>query len=138
MMNRRRGFLIYLAFVVTTVLLLLTLHGHDVARFALDSSRSGALDVVGFHAADGGLEQGLARLRTSFQPFRFSYSFKPASFREVRVEVTASPAPEQTIDLLAAATVFDGGKHVAMRRLTRRGVQNATHRQGSGTFAEVL
>ena len=138
MKNRRRGFLLYLAFLITTILFLLVISGQDISRFMLDSSRSAALDVVGFHSADGGLEQGLARLRTSFTPFTQDYSFKLATFREVHVRVSAVTGKHGTMDLQVIARILDGGREVAVRRLARQGIRNTPARDGLGRFVEVL
>ena len=65
----RKGFSIYLTFLVTTVVFLLVTGSQEISMFTLDISRSDAIDVIAFHAADGGLEIGLAKLRQKYQPF---------------------------------------------------------------------
>jgi len=55
MSRSRRGFILYITFVVTSVLLLLVLGGQEIVRFSLDMGRSAALETVAFHAAYGGL-----------------------------------------------------------------------------------
>ncbi len=132
----RGGFALYLAFLVTSVLFFLVLGGQDVARLTLDLGRSAALEVIGFQAADGGLERGLARLRKGFRPFAWSYVSPLGRFRQVQVEVAARPAREG-LDLIATATIFEGGRPVARRRLERQGVQKRPGRTGTGRFLEA-
>ncbi len=134
----RGGFLIYLALVVTTVLVFLVLGGHDVARLTLDMGRSVALEAVCFHAADGGLERGLARVRKVFSPFGMQYSFEAGKNRHLTVSVEARrSASGDLLDIQAAAFVIQGGKIVAIRRLERTGVRQATGRTGCGRFREI-
>lgn len=132
----RRGFALYLAFLVTTVLFFLVLGGQDIVRLTLDQGRTTALEVIGFQAADGGLERGLARLRRSFRPFTATYVSPLGPFRQVEVQVTARPA-RVGIDLIATATILEGGRPVARRRVERREIQPSPGRTGIGRFLEA-
>ncbi len=133
----RRGFAVYLAFLVTTVLFFLVLGGQDIVRLTLDQGRTTALEVIGFQAADGGLERGLARLHRSFRPFTATYVSPLGPFRQVEVQIAARPAPRARLDLIATATILDGGRPVARRRVERRDIQQRPGRTGSGRFLEA-
>ena len=142
--NRRKGFALYLAFVVTTVLFFMALGSLDLSKTAIDLSRSTVLDTVSFHSADGGLEIGLARLRKKFVPFRVYYSSVLQPGRAVHVEIEAkntrgkmSPPPE-ILDLSSEATVFEGNKLVARRKLFRSGIADGAGRKNCGIFSEGI
>ncbi len=137
MIATRRGFVLYIAFVVSSVLLFLVLGSQDIVRLGLDMGRSAALETVGFHAADGGLERGLARLSALPAPFRFAYRAKLGEYRTVDVEVAATRTSKGRFDLESAATVRDGGREVARRRLSRRDVSRLGGRLSRGRFEEA-
>jgi len=137
MIATRRGFVLYIAFVVSSVLLFLVLGSQDIVRLGLDMGRSAALETVGFHAADGGLERGLARLSSQPAPFRFAYRSKLGPHRIVDVEVAATRTLNGRFDLQSAATVRDGGREVARKRLSRRGVSRQGGRLSRGRFEEA-
>jgi len=134
--RNRHGFMLYLAFLVTSVLFFLILAGQDVSRLSLDIGRSTLLETAGFQAADGGLERGLARLRRSFAPFAISYESPLGGRRLVRVEV-AGLVDKPGIDLVATATILEGGRAVSVRCLSRRGVRKCQGREGTGRFLEA-
>jgi len=133
----RRGFVLYIAFVVSSVLLFLVLGSQDIVRLGLDMGRSAALETVGFHAADGGLERGLARLSARSAPFRFAYRTNLGTFRSVEVEVAATRTSKGRFDLESTATVRDGGREVARKRLSRRDVLRQGGRLSRGRFEEA-
>lgn len=133
----RRGFVLYIAFVVASVLLLLVLSGQEIVRFSLDMGRSAALETTGFHAADGGLERGLAKLSARAAPFKFAYRTKLGEHRSVDVEVEATRKAKGRFDLQAAAVVRDGGREVARRRLSRRDVCRQSGNLSRGRFEEA-
>ena len=53
-MINRRGFTVYLCFLVTTAVFMMVMGTFEASRLALDIGRSVALETVAFHAADGG------------------------------------------------------------------------------------
>lgn len=122
----RAGFALYLAVLVTTVLFFLALGAQDVGRLLAFAGREEALAVLAFHAADGGLERGLARLSVAPPPLALTYSVRLSPHRTCRVEVAAAPAGPAApgrCDLLATATVLEGNHPLACRRLARRAVR---------------
>ncbi|HOY68553.1 MAG TPA: hypothetical protein PLP29_16865 [Candidatus Ozemobacteraceae bacterium] len=137
MSRSRRGFILYITFVVTSVLLLLVLGGQEIVRFSLDMGRSAALETVAFHAADGGLERGLARFATHAAAFRFAYESRLDAHRTVTVEVEARRTANNTYMLSSAAGVRDGGREVARRRLVRRDVSRTGGNLVRGRFEEA-
>jgi hypothetical protein len=134
--TRRQGFALYLVFVVTTVLFFLALGSLDMARAAVDMGRSGTLDVVGFHAADGGLEVGLSRLRKNFVPFTMQYVTNPEPHREVLVFLQAEPGKDG-ITLSSQVDIREGKMCVARRRLVRQGITKELGRGHDGVFMEM-
>lgn len=133
--QNRLGFALYLAFVVTTALFFFSLGSLDLVRSSLDASRSGLLATVSFHAADGGLEIGLAHLRKVFSPFTHAFQSDLGRGREVRVAIEAVKTGE-SMNLRSEAQVFDGNKLVARKRLNRLGIKDSPGRADSGTFTE--
>lgn len=133
----KRGFSIYLTFLVTTVVFMLVTGSQELSLLTLDISRSDAIDVIAFHAADGGLERGLAKLRKNYGTFSFSYISELKPFRSIKVNVAADKSGNQ-INLTSEAIVMEGNKEVSRRRLTREGVVQSNNRKGSGIFAEVI
>ncbi len=137
MSRSRRGFILYITFVVTSVLLLLVLGGQEIVRFSLDMGRSAALETVAFHAADGGLERGLARFSAHAGVFRFVYESRLDAHRTVTVEVEARRTANNTYLLSSADGVRDGGREVARRRLVRRDVSRTGGNLVRGRFEEA-
>lgn len=135
-MIRRRGFTVYLCFLVTTAVFMMVMGTFEASRLTLDIGRSVALETVAFHAADGGLERGLSRLRSSFMAFELNYGSKVGEFRRVEVELRAEP-DGQTLTLISIARVFEGGKQLAERKLSRSGITNSSGRIGIGKFVEA-
>ncbi len=132
----RNGFSLYLTFLITTVLFILVSATYEIATFSMDLGRSTSLDVASFHAADGGLERGLARLYKKFQPFQLSYSTDLSRYRKVVVQVVGRKVgKDMTVE--SAATVFDGKKAVTTRRLLRKEVKKLLGRSNSGYFLEA-
>lgn len=103
----------------------------------MDISRSDAIDIIAFHAADGGLEKGLAKLRKNFEPFSFSYISELKPFRTLTVNVK-SIINGSLIDLTSEAVLKEGNKEVSRRTLTRMGIANAMGREGCGNFTEAI
>ncbi len=133
----KRGFSIYLTVLVTTVVFMLVAATHDISVLSLDISRSDAIDVIAFHAADGGLERGLAKLRKSYSPFSFSYISDLKPFRSITVSVNAVKNGD-SIDLTSEAILKEGNKEVSRRTLSRLGVVSDNGRSGSGRFTEAI
>ncbi|MFZ2956768.1 MAG: hypothetical protein WA705_07765 [Candidatus Ozemobacteraceae bacterium] len=147
MKRRNAGFTLFLAFMVTTVLFLLVIGASDLARADIDLSRSTLLETAAFHAADGGLERGLARLRMHpFAPFQFTYTVDLGGIRlaEVRVKAihsTNSPhrgglRKSSSLDLFVEADIREGGRMAARKKLSRKGVLDLPGRQACGHFSE--
>jgi hypothetical protein len=134
--ENKRGFSLYLTFLVTTVIFILVSGSYEIGRISLDLGKSSAADVLLFHAADGGLERGLARTRKNFSTFEFSYVFVPQQHRTIKVTVQATKKNDK-IDLLATAILFEGNKLVAQRSLLRQGVEAKKGRNGQGNFMEA-
>ena len=132
----RRGFSLYLTFLVTTIIFILVTGSQQISRNALDLGRSDAIEAVVFHAADGGLERGLAKLRRKFTPFSFDYVSKHGSHRSIRVTVTAT-GQKTGMDIKATAVLFEGSREVSRRSLARLAVLNQSGRTGSGRFVEA-
>lgn len=132
----RRGFSLYLTFLVTTIIFILVTGSQQISRNALDLGRSDAIEAVVFHAADGGLERGLAKLRRKFTPFSFDYVSKHGSHRSIRVTVTAT-GQKTGMDIKATAALFEGSREVSRRSLARVAVLNQSGRTGSGRFVEA-
>ncbi|MBI3038545.1 hypothetical protein HYY75_05765 [bacterium] len=126
----RGGFAIYLAILVTIVLFYATIGGHEVGRASLDMGRSILLETTAFHAADGGLERGLAKLRAKFSPFEYSYSSDIGSGRKLLVQIFSTPNGRNL------ASVYEGRKKVAGKKLARFGISRAQGRSGCGKFME--
>ncbi|GAB4273982.1 MAG: hypothetical protein Kow0029_14010 [Candidatus Rifleibacteriota bacterium] len=135
-MSKRKGFSLYLTFLVTTVIFILVSASYEVSRISLDIGRSSAVDAILFHAADGGLERGIAQLRNSYKPFSFKYKSKLNNNRIVEVEIVAS-RHNKCIDLISTATLYEGAKKVAARKLLRKQIENKPGRTGTGQFTEA-
>ena len=131
----RRGFTVYLSFLVTTILFFLVLGSSQVARASLDLGRSSLLETIAFHAADGGLERGMARIAGSAKPAAFSYQVPLGGTRTVEVRVAIRTA-RSALDLTAEAIVCEGGKPVARKVLARRGLKRTPGRHPEGRFLE--
>lgn len=132
----RRGFSLYLTFLVTTVVFMLVTGSQEISRMALDLSRSDAVDTLVFHAADGGLERGLAKLRQSFAPFTMDYSSTLNQNRQLLVKVVAEKQGE-IINLKASAILYEGKRKISTRSLARLEINNQPGRAGSGRFVEA-
>ena len=133
----KRGFAMFLSFLVTGIVFMFATSSQQLSITSLDTARSIALEATAFHAADGGLERGLARLRNKFEPFSFSYSSKLSETRKVLVKVAAKQL-SGTINLSSESIVIDGNKEAAKRTLSRMSVQNLTGREGCGKFTEAI
>lgn len=133
----RRGFSIYLTFLVTTVIFLLVTSSQEISVLTLDLSRSEAIDTIVFHGADGGLERGLAKLRKNYSDFKFSYisNLKPSRKLTVNVEAIQEG---KLINLKSEAILTEGNKEVSRRTLSRLGVENSNGRNGKGRFREAI
>ena len=133
--GQRRGFTLYLAFLVTTVLFLLVLGSSQVARASLDLGRSSLLETIAFHAADGGLERGMARIATSYKPDSFTYEIAFEGSRKALIRVEIRKA-RSGLDLTSEATITEGAKPIARKVLSRRGLQRTPGRRSEGRFLE--
>ncbi len=132
----RRGFSLYLTFLVTTIVFILVTGSQQISRTSLDLGRSDAIEAIVFHGADGGLERGLAKLRHKFAPFSMNYSAKLGVHRELQVTVTADKV-KSCINLKATAVLFEGSREVSRRSLARSAVIDQPGRAGSGKFVEA-
>lgn len=135
-MIKRRGFTVYLCFLVTTAIFMMVMGTFEASRLTLDIGRSVALETVAFHAADGGLERGLSRLRSSFKAFELTYGSKVGEFRRVEIELKAE-TDGSTMILVSIARVFEGSKQLSERKLLRSGIINTSGRIGIGKFVEA-
>lgn len=133
----RRGFSIYLTFVVTTVIFMLAASSQEITMLTLDLSRSDAIDTIVFHGADGGLERGLAKLRKNYTDFKFSYVSNLEPSRTLRVNVEAVKKGN-TINLKSEAILTEGNKEVSRRTLSRLGIADSDGRNGKGRFREAI
>ncbi|MFZ5953210.1 MAG: hypothetical protein ACOYXC_21075 [Candidatus Rifleibacteriota bacterium] len=136
MNSKRKGFSLYLTFLVTTVIFILVSGSYEIGRISLDLSKSSAIDTILFHAADGGLEKGLAHLRQSFKGFSISYRSLLSSNQAVEVVVTAEKEGNK-INLKSTATLFAGKSRISTRCLARKGIENSHGRTGCGHFLEA-
>lgn len=132
----RRGFSLYLTFLVTTIVFILVTGSQEIGRITLDLGRSDAIDALVFHAADGGLERGLGRLRKNFAPFSIDYTSTLNQNRHLQVRVVAAK-DGSNIDLRATAVLFEGKREISTRTLARLAVNNQPGRSGSGRFVEA-
>lgn len=132
----RRGFSLYLTFIVTTIVFLLVTGSYEISRISLDLSRSAAIETTAFHAADGGLERGLARLSSEYQAFTLSYVVNVSSYRRINVVVEALKK-NGLIDLHATASMFEGNNELGRRSLSRLQITNIRGRAGIGKFVEA-
>ena len=141
----RKGFSIYLTFLVTTVVFLLVTGSQEISMLRLDRfiaeqmniSRSDAIDVIAFHAADGGLEIGLAKLRQKYQPFSYSYVSELKPNRTLKVSINAIKN-NNLIDINSEAILMEGNKEVSRRTLSRIGISKSNGRNGCGKFTEAI
>ncbi len=138
----KRGFSLFLTFLVTTIVFILVSGSYEISRISLDLGRSDAIDTLVFHSADGGLERGLARLSADFSPIKFSYISKISDHRRMIVEVEADWSPSSTQDnpsmnLHSSATLFEGKHQRSSRRLSRIQINNLSDRSGAGRFTEA-
>ena len=136
MKRRKQGFSLYLTFLVTTVIFILVSGSYEISRISLDIGKSSAVDAVLFHAADGGLERGLAKLRKKFAPFTFSYRSNLLKNQIVEVRIDAVKEDGQ-MNLSATATLYAGKSIISTRRLSRHGIADKPGRQGIGHFMEA-
>ena len=134
---KRRGFSFYLTFLVTTVVFLLVSGSQEISVLTLDISRSDAIDVIAFHAADGGLERGLAKIRKDFNPFSCSYISELKPNRTLKVTINATKNGN-IINLHSEAILMEGNKKVSHRTVSRLGIINSVGRNGCGTFVEAI
>ena len=133
----RKGFSIYLTFLVTTVVFLLVTSSQEISITTLDISRSDAIDVIVFHAADGGLERGLAKIRHSYKPFSYSYISELKPNRTIKVNIKASKI-NNLMNIYSEAILMEGNKEVSRRTLSRLGIANKNGRTDCGKFTEEI
>ena len=133
----RRGFSIYLTFLVTTIVFLMVTGSQEISMLTLDISRSEAIDVITFHAADGGLERGMAKLNKAFKPFNFTYTSDLKPNRKLKVIVTATKNNSR-INLSSEAILTEGNKEVSRRILSRFDITKSNGTKGYGKFMEAI
>ena len=132
----RKGFSIYLTFLVTTIVFLMVTGNQEISMLTLDMSRSEAIDVITYHAADGGLERGLAKINKNSKPFSFTYTSALKPNRQLKVIVTATINNSQ-INLSSEAILSEGNKEVSRRILSRSGITKSNGTKGYGKFMEA-
>lgn len=132
----RRGFSLYLTFLISTVIFLLVTASYEISKTALDLGRSEAIETQIFHAADGGMERGLARLRQKYAPFTLNYSSVINNYRRLVINVEAVKS-DGLIDLLVSASLFEGSREMARQQLKRTGIENLKGRNGIGRLVEA-
>ena len=132
----RRGFSLYLTFLISTVIFLLVTASYEISKTALDLGRSEAIETQIFHAADGGMERGLARLRQKYAPFTLNYSSVINNYRRLVINVEAVKS-DGLIDLLISASLFEGSREMARQQLKRTGIENLKGRNGIGRLVEA-
>ena len=118
------------------MIFLLVTTSYEISRTALDLGRSEAIETQVFHAADGGIERGLTRLRKQYAPFKMSYSSIISQHRRLVIEVEAVKSGG-LIDLLVSAGLFEGNREVARQHLKRSGIENLKGRNGIGKLVEA-
>lgn len=133
----RRGFSIYLTFLVTTVVFILVAGSQEISVTALDLSRSDAIDVIVFHAADGGLEKGLGKIRKKFDSFKYTYVSELKPNRTIKVTLNAIKE-KSLMNLYSEAILFEGNKEVSRRTVSRLGIAKNKGRDGLGKFTEAI
>ena len=109
----------------------------EISVMTLNMSRSDAIDVIAFHAADGGLERGLAKLSKNYAPFDFSYTSELKPFRNLLINVKATKSGN-LMNLSSEAILKEGDKEVSRRTLTRTGIAQSIDRSKSGRFVEAI
>ena len=134
--SQRSGFSLYLTFLITTVLFILVSATYEIAKFSMDLGRSTALEVTSFHAADGGLERGLAHLSRNFAPFKLSYISKLTKYRKVEILVKGIRSGKK-MNLESKAIVYDGNKETTSRTLYRKNIVKPFLGKDSGQFGEA-
>ena len=135
-MTNKKGFTIYLTFLVATTVFMLVIGTYETGRITLDISRSNALETLAFHSADGGLERAIGKLRSNFEPFELQYVSQLSEHRKISVSVFAT-LEKDSINITSTAIVFEGEKKVALRTLKRIGLKNAVGRESIGNFMEA-
>jgi hypothetical protein len=135
----KKGFTLYLTFVITTLVFILATSSQSLSRLSLDIGRSSMLETLAFHTADGGLEKGLAMLRNSFNPINFSYEYILSANRKLKVEVSTlqSAINTSSIDLHSKVQLFEGDKLVLSKTYARNNITQELGRNGIGHFMEV-
>ncbi len=133
----RRGFSIYLTFLVTTVVFILVAGSQEISIQALDLSRSDVIEVIVFHAADGGLERGLGKIRKNFKPFNYTYVSELKPNRTIKVILNATK-DGLLMNLHSEAILFEGNKEVSRKTISRLGIANYKGRDGLGKYTEAI
>ncbi len=133
---KKRGFSLYLTFLISTVIFLLVVSSYEISKTALDLGRTEAIETQVFHAADGGLERGLARLRRNYEPFSMNYNSVINKYRRLVVNVEAVKNAD-LIDLLVSASLFEGNREISRQQLKRTRIENLKGRNGIGRLVEA-
>ena len=133
----RRGFSIYLTFLVTTIVFLMVTGSQEISMMTLDISRSEAIDVITYHAADGGLERGLAKMNKEYKPFKFTYISNLKPNRKLTVMVSAT-LNNNLMNISSEAILTEGNKEVSRRILSRSGISKSNGIKGYGKFMEAI
>jgi len=132
----RKGFSLYLTFLITSVVFILVSSSYEVSKISLDLGRSAVLETVAFHAADGGLERGLGKLNKEIRPFCMKYKSQLSEYRTVVVSVEAE-VKNGMIDLKSTAVLFEGNREIARQSLSRLQISRIKGRAGIGKFVEA-
>lgn len=135
MSNRKKGFSLFLTFLVSSVVFMLVGASQNIARLSMSSGRAEMIECIAFHAAEGGLERGLAKLRTNFAPFEFKYDEQIVGTRTVSTMVSAVKN-NNSINLKSESSIIEAGKLLTKKVLFRNGIENSSGRNRIGLFTE--
>ena len=108
MKKNKRGFSLFLTFLVSSVVFMLVGASQNIARLSMNTGRAAIIDCIAFQAADGGLEKGLAKIRQNFVPFTIKYDEKIIGSRIVSTTVTANNN-KGLMNLRSEVSVYEAG-----------------------------
>ena len=135
MKKNKRGFSLFLTFLVSSVVFMLVGASQNIARLSMNTGRAAIIDCIAFQAADGGLEKGLAKIRQNFVPFTIKYDEKIIGSRMVSTTVTANNN-KGLMTLRSEVSVYEAGNLLTKKVLLRNGIENNIGRNGIGLFME--
>lgn len=135
----KRGFTLYLTILVTALVFMLVTGSQSISQISLDVGRSNILETLVFHAGDGGLEKGIAKIRNSFKPFEFNYKYNLDNERSLEIEVVAQEDEEDKslLNLNSKVKLFEGGNLLMNKTYARNHIKQELGRNEIGRFMEV-